>query len=45
MVKILLDTAGGFQYATCKEVAKSIHTRYTHLDIEACRTMANWEVL
>ena len=36
MVKILLDTTGGFGYTICEEVAESIHALYPDLDIEAC---------
>ena len=41
MVKILLDTTGSFGYATCEEVAESIHAQYPDLDMEACQMMAN----
>ena len=41
MVKILLDTAGGFGFVTCKDMAISIHAQFPDLDMEACRKMAN----
>ena len=41
MVIILLDSTGSFQYATCEEVAESIHAQYPNLDMEACHIMAN----
>ena len=41
MVRILLDTAGGFGFATCEDVAISIHARFPNLDMDACRRMVN----
>ena len=41
LVQILLNTAGGFAYVTCEEVAESIQARFIELDMDTCRRTAN----